>query len=73
MAGGKSINDHAFWAGSPTMQSALPTGFKHKNEAQIENEVNAPHFEDTSEVIHSSQEMGIRKAKSHSQKPLHRN
>ncbi len=70
---GQKINDHSFWAGGKSKGSVFPEGVKHKAESSAEGAGAVTQYEDTTEKIKSQQEMGIRKAKSHMQKPSYRN
>jgi len=73
MSGGKRIDDHSFWAGKGSNGSVFPMGAKTKSESSAEGAGTLSKYEDTTETIKSQQQMGISKAKSHPQKPLHRN
>lgn len=70
---GRKINDHSFWAGGAGKNMVMPQGVHTKSESSAEGAGGLGKYEDTTEEIRSQQEMGIRKAKGHSQKPLHRN
>lgn len=70
---GRKIDDHSFWAGSKSKDSVFPKGVHTKDESSAEGAGALNSYEDTTDKIKAQQEMGIRKAKSHSQKPLHRN
>lgn len=72
MAGGKRIDDHKFFAGGPSKDSVLPKGVHVKHESSDGHEGHISNYEDTTEQIRSQQEMGVKKAKGHAQKPLHR-
>lgn len=71
--GGRHINDHSFWAGSSSKESPLPMKSKMKQEHSANGAGELNSYEDTTEKIKAQQEMGERKLKSHSQKPMHRN
>lgn len=70
---GRRIDDHSFFAGGPSKESPLPMNSKMKqyNSADSAGELNK--YEDTTEAIKTSQEMGMRKVKSHPRKEFHRN
>lgn len=69
MSGGRKINDHSFWAGGHSKGSVFPEGAKVKHESSASGDGKEPYYEDTTEAIKSSQNMGAEKAKSHSMKP----
>ena len=73
MSGGQKINDHKFWAGGAGKDMVMPMGVHTKSESSAEGAGEVGTYEDTTEKIKSQQEMGIRKAKGHAQKPSHRN
>lgn len=62
---GKRIDDHAFWAGSKSKESPMPMNSRMKQESSAEGAGSVMKYEDTTEAIKSTQEMGERKAKSH--------
>jgi len=70
--GGRKIDDHSFWAGGGSKASVFPQGAKSKGYSSAEGEGDVSKYEDTSEAIHSQQEMNNRKIKSHPQKTGHR-
>jgi len=70
---GKRIDDHKFWAGGPGKDMVMPQGVHTKAESSAEGAGSVGKYEDTTEAIHSAQEMGIRKAKAHPQKSEYRN
>ena len=70
---GRKIDDHSFWAGKAGKDMVMPQGVHTKNESSAEGAGAVSRYEDTTEEIKAQQQMGIGKAKSHSQKPLHRN
>lgn len=72
-SGGQKIDDHGFWAGKGNAESPFPKGVHTKMESSAEGAGSEMDYEDTTEKIKAQQEMGIRKAKAHPQKPLHRN
>jgi len=71
--GGRRIDDHAFFAGSPLKGSIFPEGNKVKEFKDGEGVGELMKYEDSAESIKSSQDMAKSKAKSHAQKPYHRN
>ena len=73
MPGGQRIDDHRFWGGGHSKGSVFPEGAKTKQEHSDGHEGHLGHYEDTTETIKSQQEMGVKKAKGHSQKPGFRN
>jgi hypothetical protein len=73
MSGGQRIDDHSFWAGGASKGSVFPEGAKVKKESSAEGAGALMQYEDTTEKIKSQQEMGIRKAKGHDQRPSYRN
>jgi len=70
--GGKRIDDHSFWAGSKSKDSVFPMGVHTKNESSAEGDGSVKQYEDTTEAIKRTQEMGISKMKKHPQKPGYR-
>lgn len=70
---GQRIDDHSFWAGGMNKDSPFPTETRTKHFTSAEGAGALNDYEDTTEKIKAQQEMGVRKAKSHMQKPLHRN
>lgn len=68
---GKRIDDHKFFAGSGS--PTFPKGVHTKEERSADGAGELSRYEDTTEAIHSQQEMGMRKAKAHSTKPSYRN
>lgn len=74
MAGGQRIDDHSFWAGGKGHNSVLPDGpHKTKAEHSAGHDGGLSHYEDTTETIKSQQDMGVKKAKGHPQRPGFRN
>lgn len=69
--GGMKINDHKFFAGSGSPK--FPVGNKLKEYSSAEGAGAVGEYEDTTEKIHSQQNMGIKKAEGHKQKPQYRN
>ena len=67
--GGRRIDDHSSWIGKGSNGSVFPMGAKVKNESSAEGAGKVSKYEDTTEAIKSQQEMSVRKAKSHPQKP----
>lgn len=73
MAGGQRIDDHSFWAGKRGKDSVFPDGpHKVKPEMSDGHDGHLGNYEDTTEAIRSQQEMGVKKAKGHAQKPGYR-
>jgi len=72
-SGGQRIDDHSFWGGKGNMESPFPKGVHTKMESSAEGAGSEMEYEDTTEKIKEQQVMGIKKAKAHPQKPLHRN
>ena len=70
---GRAIHDHSFWAGGRSKESVFPMSAKMKQETSAEGAGKLGKYEDTTEAIKSTQEAGIRKAKSHNQKDMYRN
>lgn len=71
---GQRMDDHGSWIGSRPKHSVFPEGpYKVKHEMSAEGAGSVQSYADTTEAIKSQQEMGIRKAKRHSQKMGHRN
>jgi hypothetical protein len=68
---GKRIDDHKFFAGSGSPK--FPKGVHTKDYSSAEGDGRLSHYEDTTETIKSQQEMGVKKARGHAQKPGHRN
>jgi hypothetical protein len=62
---GQKINDHSFWAGSKSKESPMPMNSRMKQESSAEGAGSLMKYEDTTEAIKSTQEMGERKAKAH--------
>lgn len=74
MSGGQRMDDHSSWLGKRGKSSVFPEGpYKVKHEMSAEGAGDVSSYADTTEAIKSQQEMGIRKAKGHSQKVGHRN
>jgi len=73
MSGGQKINDHGSWVGKGSDGVVFPSGAKMKRETSAEGAGGVSEYEDTTEKIKAQQEMNIRKAEAHKQKPLHRN
>jgi len=70
---GQRIDDHSFWAGKGSKNSVLPEKTMCKQYNSAEGAGKEMDYEDTTEKIKSQQELGVKKVKSHPQKPLHRN
>lgn len=70
---GRRIDDHSSPFGTRGKNSVFPDGpHKVKTESSAEGDGHLGHYEDTTETIKSQQEMGVRKAKSHAQRPGYR-
>lgn len=69
---GKSIHDRSFWAGKGK-GGPLPEGVKDRTYTSAEGAGHLADYADTTEAIKTQQEMGISKAKGHSQKTHYRN
>ncbi len=63
MSGGQRIDDHSFWAGKPGKDSRFPDGAHTKNESTAEGAGSVMRYEDTTERIKYSQEMGEKQIK----------
>jgi hypothetical protein len=73
MAGGQRIDDHKSWVGSKPHGEVFPHGpHKTKMEHSAMSGGELTHYEDTTEKIREQQDMSVKKAKGHAQKPLHR-
>lgn len=73
-SGGMRIDDHSFWAGGKGRDSVFPDGpHKCKTETSADSAGELMRYEDTTEEIRSMQELNMKKAKSHQQKPMYRN
>jgi hypothetical protein len=70
---GRHINDHNFWAGGPSKESPMPMESKMKQEHSADGFGALGHYEDTTETIHSQQEMAKKKVHGHPHKPGTRN
>jgi hypothetical protein len=71
--GGKRIDDHSSWIGKGNKDSVFPMGCKCKNESSAEGAGSLSKYEDTTDEIKKSQDMGIAKVKAHAMKPNYRN
>lgn len=71
--GGKRIDDHKNFAGGHSKASVFPEGVHTKQYSSDGHEGHLNHYEDTTETIRSQQEMGVKKAKGHPQRPGFRN
>ena len=69
MVGGQRIDDHSFWAGGRSQGSVFPEQAKTKHIADDGHDGHLSHYEDTQEAIKHQQEMNVKKAKGHAQKP----
>jgi len=70
---GKRIDDHGFWAGGKSKGSVFPEGVHTKEYMSAEGAGELDKYEDTSEMIKTQQDMGMKKAKSHKHKDHYRN
>jgi hypothetical protein len=70
---GRRIDDHESWIGKGKNGVFFPDGAKMKREMSAEGAGAVNEYEDTTEKIKAQQDMGIRKAEAHKQKPLYRN
>lgn len=68
-SGGQRIDDHRFWAGNKSKGSVFPEGAKTKDESTAEGAGEVMRYEDTTEAIKSSQEMGEKQIKRRPLKP----
>jgi hypothetical protein len=64
-SGGMSIDDHSFWAGKGSNGSVFPMGAKTKMESSAGGAGDMDKYEDTTERIKATQEMGQKKIKAH--------
>ena len=73
-SGGQRIDDHSFWAGSPSKDSVFPNGpHKCKDFKSADGAGMLPKYEQTSEEIMAIQDMGEAKIKKHGRDPKYRN
>ena len=73
-SGGQRIDDHKFWAGGPSKNSVIATGFRNKEESSPEGAGTVKKYEDTTEAIKAGQVSGVNKIKGHPMKqPDYRN
>jgi hypothetical protein len=63
MAGGQRIDNHSSWMGKGSNGSVFPMGAKVKNESTAEGAGSVMRYEDTTERIKYSQEMGEKQIK----------
>lgn len=71
---GQRIDDHSSWVGSHGKHSVFPDGpHKTKQETSAEGFGSLNHYEDTTETIHSQQEMAKKKVHGHPHKTGYRN
>jgi hypothetical protein len=73
MAGGRHINDHAFWAGKGSDGSVFPKGVHTKEESSAEGAGMENDYEDTTEAIRKTQVEGAAKIKARPLKSGYRN
>ena len=67
--GGQRIDDHKNFAGGASKGSVFPEGVKVKSEPDDGSDGHLDKYEDTTEAIRAQQEMSVKKAKAHAQKP----
>jgi hypothetical protein len=72
-SGGQRIDDHKFWAGGVDKEVIMPRGAHLKAQADADGCGEMMNYEDTAEKIKGQQELGVRKQKSHPQRPMYRN
>lgn len=72
MAAGRRIDDHASWVGKGSNGTVFPIGAKIKSESDDGHDGHLSDYEDTTESIKAQQELGVKTAKGHPQRPLHR-
>lgn len=65
VSGGRSIDNHDFWAGGPSNGSVFPMGAKTKQEMSAGGAGEMTNYQDTTEAIKKSQEMAKSKIKGH--------
>ena len=65
VSGGRSIDDHSFWAGKGSNGSVFPMGAKTKQEMSAGGAGEMTKYQDTTEAIKKSQEMAKAKIKGH--------
>lgn len=70
---GRKINDHSSWMGKGANGSVFPMGAKVKNESSAEGAGAVMQYEDTTERIKRTQEMGKSEIKRRPMKPGTRN
>jgi len=68
-SGGRRIDDHSFWAGSKSKDSVFPKGVHTKDESSAQGAGSVKLYEDTTERIKYSQEMGKDEIKKRPLKP----
>jgi hypothetical protein len=69
-SGGQRIDDHSFWAGGKEKDSQFPAGpHKTKDESSAEGAGSVMKYEDTTERIKYSQNMGKNQIKARPLKP----
>lgn len=73
MSGGKRIDDHASFAGSPQKGMPLPMGNKVKEMSDASDDGHEVYYEDTASAIEKAQDQAARVAKAHKMKDGYRN
>jgi len=73
LTGGRRIDDHSFWAGSPGKDMVMPQGVHTKSEDSAVGAGNLPVYEDTSEEIKMSQVKAVNQVKKYPRNHLERN
>lgn len=70
---GRRIDDHKFWAGGKSEGSVFPKGVHVKAESSADGAGGLTEYEDTTETIKKTQEMGQSKIRANKPKPSYRN
>lgn len=75
MSGGRRIDDHSFWAGSPGKSSVFPDGpHQTKDESSAEGAGSLMKYEDNTQAIRAEQVESVKQIKSKPMKqPGYRN
>lgn len=72
-SGGMKIDDHSFFAGGVDKEVIMPRGAHLKAQADANGMGDLMNYEDTEAKIRDQQDLGVRKQKSHPQRPMYRN
>lgn len=72
-SGGMRIDDHKFFAGGVDKEVIMPRGAHLKAQSDADGMGDLMNYEDTEEKIRETQALGVKKQKSHPQRPLYRN